>query len=226
MLLTSLMTLKATIRFAASRFGPKLGLRALVCTAFIGVGAGANAASVQVQVQDGAGNALPDAVVFLESTDATRARVAAKPLTGVEIAQVNRQFEPRILVVPQGTSVQFPNRDSVRHHVYSFSAAKNFELKLYSGTPANPVTFDKTGIAVLGCNIHDNMVAWVVVVDTPYFGRSAAMGQVALPNVPVGAYRLRVWHPNLPVGAPALDQALNVDTADATVTVRMAGLAR
>ena len=218
-------SLSATFQFSASLFHPKLQLRALVCATFFGLNAAAQAASVQVQVHDGAGNALADAVVFLESADASRARAAAKPLAGVEIAQVNRQFEPRVLVVPQGTSVQFPNRDSVRHHVYSFSAAKNFELKLYSGTPANPVTFDKTGIAVLGCNIHDNMVAWVVVVDTPYFGRSAALGQVALSNVPAGAYRLRVWHPNLPVGAPALDQTLSVDAVDAKVTVRMAGLA-
>ncbi len=218
-------SLSATFQFSASLFHPKLQLRALVCATFFGLNAAAQAASVQVQVHDGAGNALADAVVFLESADASRARAAAKPLAGVEIAQVNRQFEPRVLVVPQGTSVQFPNRDSVRHHVYSFSAAKNFELKLYSGTPANPVTFDKTGIAVLGCNIHDNMVAWVVVVDTPYFGRSAAMGGVALPNVPAGTYRLRVWHPNLPVGAPALDQTLSVDAVDAKVTVRMAGLA-
>ena len=196
----------------------------MVCAVFFSLQSLAQAASVQVQVNDAAGKALPDAVVFLESADASRARAAARPLAGVEIAQVNRQFEPRVLVVPQGTSVQFPNRDSVRHHVYSFSAAKNFELKLYSGTPANPVLFDKTGVAVLGCNIHDNMVAWVVVVDTPYFGRSAALGQVALPNVPAGAYRLRVWHPNLPVGAPALDQPLTVDAADARVTVRLAGL--
>ncbi len=219
------MLLKATPWFAGSALKPDWGLGARVCTALFGLHTAAQAASVQVLVQDGAGKALPDAVVFLESADASRARTAAKPLAGVEIAQVKRQFEPRVLVVPQGTSVQFPNRDSVRHHVYSFSATKNFELKLYSGTPANPVTFDKTGIAILGCNIHDNMVAWVVVVDTPYFGRSAAMGQVALPNVPAGAYRLRVWHPNLPVGAPALDQPLNVDATDATVTVRMAGLA-
>ena len=219
-------SLSATFQFSASLFHPKLQLRALVCATFFGLNAAAQAASVQVQVHDGAGNALADAVVFLESADASRARAAAKPLAGVEIAQVNRQFEPRVLVVPQGTSVQFPNRDSVRHHVYSFSAAKNFELKLYSGTPANPVTFDKTGIAVLGCNIHDNMVAWVVVVDTPYFGRSAKAGPVVLSNVPAGSYRLRAWHPGLAVGAAAQDQALVVESADATVSVRMAGIAQ
>ena len=91
---------------------------------------------------------------------------------GAEMAQKGKQFDPTVLVVPVGTSVGFPNRDTVRHHVYSFSPVKTFELKLYSGVPANPVVFDKIGIAVLGCNIHDAMTAWVVVVDTPYFGRS------------------------------------------------------
>ncbi len=189
-----------------------------------GLVAGATAANVQVHVQDGAGKPLADAVVFLESPDAGRARLATKPLTGVEMAQVARQFEPKVLVVPMGTSVQFPNRDTVRHHVYSFSPAKNFELKLYAGTPSNPVVFDKPGIAVLGCNIHDNMVAWVVAVDTPYYGRSAAAGLVVINNVPAGAYRLRVWHPAMQPGAPALDQPLPVDLADTTVTMRMPGL--
>ena len=185
---------------------------------------GAFAANVQVLVQDGAGKPLPDAVVFLESADASRARAAGKPLAGIEMAQVGKQFEPQVLVVPTGTSVRFPNRDTVRHHVYSFSAAKNFELKLYIGTPANPVTFDKTGVVVLGCNIHDNMVGWVVVVDTPYFGRSDATGRVAVNNVPPGAYRLRTWHPALPVGTAALDQAFLVESGDAAITVRLSGL--
>jgi hypothetical protein len=140
------------------------------------------------------------------------------------MAQVARQFEPKVLIVPVGTAVQFPNRDSVRHHVYSFSLIKNFELKLYSGTPASPIVFDKTGVAVLGCNIHDNMVAWVVVVDTPYAGQGGAAGRVILANVPAGSYRLRVWHPAMPLGAPALDQALAVDAADMSLTVRIAGL--
>lgn len=184
----------------------------------------ATAGTVQVLVQDKAGRALQDAIVFLESAEASRARQAAKPPSGVEIQQLGRQFEPRVIVVPQGTSIQFPNRDNVRHHVYSFSAAKNFELKLYSGTPANPVVFDKPGVAVLGCNIHDHMVAWVVVVDTPYYGKTAAAGRVTLPQVPPGAYRLRVWHADLPVGAPALDRALAVEAADASITLRMDGL--
>ncbi len=181
----------------------------------------AAAGTVQLQVQDGAGKPLTDAVVFLESREA---RALAKPLQGAEVAQTAKQFDPTVLVVTAGTPVSFPNRDTVRHHVYSFSPNKNFELKLYSGVPANPVVFDKTGIAVLGCNIHDAMTAWVVVVDTPYFGRSSAGGSVSLAQVPPGSYRLRVWHPALPVGAPATDQALVVTVADQVVNYRLAGV--
>lgn len=175
------------------------------------------AATVDVQLNDEVGKPLANAVVFLESREA---RQAAKPLQGVVIAQVAKQFDPMVTVVPVGTSVQFPNRDKVRHHVYSFSPAKTFELKLYAGMEANPVVFDKPGVAVLGCNIHDNMAAWVLVVETPYFARSAEAGKVSLANVPAGSYRLRVWHPELPVGAPATDQALAVGAANVSLTVR------
>jgi plastocyanin len=179
----------------------------------------AHAATVQVKVQDAAGKPVPDAVVYLESATA---KAAAKAAKGVEIAQINKEFTPRVTVLPLGTSVQFPNRDTVRHHVYSFSPAKTFELKLYAGKDASPVTFDKPGIAVLGCNIHDNMVAWVVVVETPYYGHAAAGGSLVLDNVPPGSYRLRTWHPGMPVEAPPLDQALVVPAGGTSLTVGVA----
>lgn len=179
------------------------------------------AAGVQVEIQNGAGKPLADGIAFLESAPA---KAAAKPLQGTEIAQVNKQFAPQVTVVTAGTSVKFPNRDTVRHHVYSFSPVKTFELKLYSGTDANPVVFDKPGIAVLGCNIHDNMAAWIVIVETPYFGKSGADGKVTIDNVPPGSYRLRVWHPGLAVGAPALDQPLTQAAANTAVTVRVPGV--
>lgn len=184
---------------------------------------GAQAGTVQVDVSDVAGKPLADAVVFLDSAEA---RKLVKPLAGVEMAQEKRQFVPGVLVVPVGTEVLFPNRDSVRHHVYSFSPAKKFELKLYSGTPSNPVLFDKSGVVTLGCNIHDQMVGWVLVVDTPYYARTpAATGKAQLDNVPPGTYTLRTWHARLPVGAPALEQALTVPaTGTATAAVRMTGL--
>ncbi|MDB5846670.1 MAG: hypothetical protein JWP29_422 [Rhodoferax sp.] len=187
----------------------------VVCSAAAGAG------TLQVQVQEASGKALGDAVVFLESASA---KAASKPLQNAEIAQQSRQFTPQVNVVTAGTSVTFPNRDNVRHHVYSFSPAKTFELKLYTGTLASPVVFDKPGIAVLGCNIHDNMAAWVVIVETPYYGRSGADGKLTLNNVPPGDYRLRVWHQRLPVGAPALDQAVAVSATTSNAAVRVPGL--
>jgi plastocyanin len=176
------------------------------------------AARVDVTVVARDGKPLADAAVFLEPREG---RLPVKPAAGVEIGQVDKQFTSRVTVVPQGTEVSFPNRDKVRHHVYSFSPAKTFELKLYSGTPANPVLFDRTGIAVLGCNIHDQMIAWVVVVDTPHHGLSDAAGQVGLDGVAPGAYRLRTWHPALPPGAAALEQALVVPVSGSVLTVQL-----
>jgi plastocyanin len=173
-----------------------------------------------LEVQDGQGKPLSDAVVFLESAQARR---LVQPLERAEVGQSNKQFVPNLLVVPVGTLVHFPNRDTVRHHVYSFSPTKKFELKLYIGTPAAPVLFDQAGVVVLGCNIHDQMVGWILVVDTPYYARTPESGRATL-DVPVGSYRLRTWHSGLPVGAAALNQALVVSGANQTVTVRMDGL--
>lgn len=179
----------------------------------------AAAATVEVLALGSDGKPLPEAVVFLESTEA---RAAAKPLQGVQIVQVERRFVPRVTVVTAGTAVSFPNRDTVRHHVYSFSAIKPFDLKLYAGTPANPVDFDKPGIAVLGCNIHDHMIAWVVVVDTPHFGVAGASGALRLDKVPPGSYRLRSWHAGLPPGTPANDEALVVPEGGTRAQVKLA----
>lgn len=175
-------------------------------------------ATLDVRVLGRDGRPLADSAVFLESREA---RAAVKPAQGVEIAQADKRFAQRVTVVPTHTSVQFPNRDKVRHHVYSFSPAKTFEIKLYAGTPANPVVFDRSGIAVLGCNIHDQMVAWVVVVDTPYHGRTDSTGRVRLADVPPGEYRLRTWHPELPTGAPANDQAHMLGAGDSSITVTL-----
>ncbi|MDP3227186.1 MAG: methylamine utilization protein [Acidovorax sp.] len=197
--------------------------------ALLGLCAAAHAGTVQVEVLDGAGKPVADAVVFLDSAEA---RKLVKPLTGAEMAQEKRQFLPGLLVVPVGTEVLFPNRDTVRHHVYSFSQVKKFELKLYTGTPANPVLFDRAGVVSLGCNIHDQMVGWILVVDTPYYARTpsnptatAPLGRAQIDNVPPGTYTLRTWHTRLPVGAPALELPITVPaTGVAAASVRLTGL--
>ncbi|MDT7833990.1 methylamine utilization protein [Aquabacterium sp. OR-4] len=187
---------------------PCLALRPALAVLAATLACGAAAASsVQVQVSDAAGKPLAGAVVF---ADSPAARAALKPVSGAAIVQRERQFQPQVSVVTVGTAVHFPNEDTVRHHVYSFSPVKKFEIKLYVGTPAAPVVFDKPGIAVLGCNIHDQMAAWVLVLETPYSARTGADGQATLAQLPPGSYTLRAWHPELPAGAPAAEQALNV----------------
>ena len=189
----------------------------LACVLAAGLAAPARAATVTVQALGSDGKPLPEAVVFLESREA---RAAVKPLAGQEIAQVDRKFVPQVTVLTVGSELRFPNRDTVRHHVYSFSPAKTFELKLYAGTPANPVLFDKPGIAVLGCNIHDQMVAWVVVVETPYHAVAGKAGTLKI-DAPPGSYRLRTWHAGLPPGTPPTDEPLVVPAAGASATVKL-----
>jgi plastocyanin len=201
----------------------RLALAALqvMATALTGsllLAASARAATLEVQVSGADGKPIAEAVAYLESPTA---QAAARALKGLEIEQKDRQFTQRVSVVPLGSEVEFPNRDKVRHHVYSVSPAKTFDLKLYIGKPANPVLFDRAGVAVLGCNIHDEMVAFVVVVPTPYYGQSGANGSVKLDNVPAGSYQLLVWHPDLPVGAPARAQAVNVPAGGMVVNVKL-----
>jgi len=182
-------------------------------------GASAPAATVSVQVADRAGKPLADAVVMLVPVSG---HLPVKPMTGVEIAQSHRQFSPRVTVVTVGTSIAFPNLDTVRHHVYSFSPVKSFELKLYAGVPATPIVFDKAGIATLGCNIHDAMVAWVVVVDTPLVARSAAGGKAQIDAVPAGDYELRVWHSELTEPSAAMSTPLVVAGVDVQTRASLA----
>ncbi len=196
-------------------------LASAVPMALLAAASAAPAGPVEVRVSDAAGRPLAGAVVFLESREA---HDAVRPAQGIEIAQAGKQFVPQVTVVPVGSAVSFPNRDTVRHHVYSFSPVKKFEIKLYVGTPASPVVFDQPGIAVLGCNIHDQMAAWVVIVDTPWSGQTGADGRHGWPRIPPGDYRLRTWHPSLPVGAVPADQALHVDAGPAQASVRLTGL--
>ena len=189
------------------------GLIVLSCTV-----SAAQASTLGVRVLDAEGNPVPRAVVMLEPASG---KLPVAPQKDIEITQARRAFHPPLTVVPVGTQVSFPNLDSVRHHVYSFSPAKNFELKLYSGVPAKPVVFDKPGIAVLGCNIHDNMVAWVVVVDTPHYAVSGPAGKAGMPGVAAGAYRLRVWHPGMRPGADMVTVPLQVTGGDAEHDVRI-----
>ncbi|WP_075795025.1 hypothetical protein [Massilia putida] len=173
------------------------------------------AAPVEVRVQTPAGSPLADAAVLVEPLAGTppRARTRGPAAKGVAIEQRGREFSPWMTVVQTGTSVDFPNNDTVRHHVYSFSEPKRFEIKLYAGKPGQPIVFDKPGQVDIGCNIHDWMEAHVLVVDTPYFARTGADGRATVAGVPAGRYRLRVWHPlQKAMAAPG-----EIDVGDAPV---------
>ena len=149
-------------------------------------------ATITARVSDARGRAINDAVVY--AVPEGRQLPLAKRTAVMD--QRNRMFIPHVLPVQTGTSVQFPNSDDVRHHVYSFSAAKTFQLPLYKGTPANPEVFDRAGVATLGCNIHDQMSAFIVVVDTPFFAKTAN-GVAELSDVDAGRYTVRVWYPDM-----------------------------
>lgn len=150
---------------------------------------GAVPASLLVEVRDRHDAAVADAVVYA----IPEARSQASPSRrAAVIDQKNRMFVPHVLPIQTGTAVTFPNSDNVRHQVYSFSPAKKFQLPLYAGTPSDPVVFDKPGVVAIGCNIHDQMSAFLVVVDTPYFALTEN-GRAELSGLPEGKYEVRVW---------------------------------
>ena len=159
----------------------------------------AEAATLTLKTSESSGKTLDSVVVTLLPASGMKLPAPRK----ASIEQVNKRFIPLISVVQTGAEVNFPNNDTVRHHVYSFSASKVFELKLYSGKPARPVVFDKPGVVVLGCNIHDRMLAYVVVADTPWFAVSAADGTAVIADMPAGDYLLQTWHPRR-LGLPEL----------------------
>lgn len=148
------------------------------------------ASSVTVTVTSASGVPVEDAVIVFDPLDTKPAATKGE----ASIDQIDKRFIPRVNVVRTGTQITFPNSDRIRHQVYSFSKPKQFTLKLYAGSPKTPITFDQPGLVVLGCNIHDNMVGFVAVVDSPYFAKTANAGTAAL-TLPAGRYRLRVWHP-------------------------------
>ena len=150
------------------------------------------AATLDVQVRDSSGAAVADAVVYaIPPTGPVDARGGRT----VSIEQRDREFVPFVTILQAGTAVSFPNRDPILHHVYSFSPAKQFEIRLYTGTPPGEIVFDKPGVVTLGCNIHDWMIAYIVVVQTPYFGRTDKGGVARLQDLPAGAYEVRAYHP-------------------------------
>jgi plastocyanin len=189
------------------------------CTIFAVPQAIYAASALSVTVVDAKGVPLPDAVVVAEP-----AAGAPKPPAGQKgiMDQRNLQFVPGVLVVQTGTAVDFPNSDQVRHQVYSFSEAKTFQLPLYAGRAHDPVVFNRAGLVTLGCNIHDSMVGYIYVTDSPWFGRTAADGTLRLRDLPPGEYTVRIWHELLDESGPQLSSNLRLaDGATGSVSFHL-----
>ena len=181
----------------------------------------AGAATVTVEVRSSDGKPLAGAVVLIDA-----ARKPAGPIKfdyAYEMAQKNITFAPHVLIVPVGSTVTFPNRDKVRHHVYSFSKPKRVDLKLYGKEETRSVVFDKAGVVALGCNIHDAMSGFVLVVDTPYAIQTDANGRAAITGVPAGAASVRIWHPTIRTPDNMLSQPATVSATGYSTTYTIRG---
>jgi plastocyanin len=185
----------------------------LACMSALAWGS-ASAAGIAVEVTDLAGQPVADVVVSLVlDGEAGPVKDAARR----QIEQRGLKFIPLVSVIQTGTTMLFPNNDKVRHHIYSFSPAKKFDQKLYSGVAAAPQVFDQPGTVVLGCNIHDRMIAYVKVVDTPHFAKTDSNGRASF-STPPGKGSLEVWHP-LQAGQP-IRQEVTVTPGDGPTALR------
>ena len=188
------------------------GITLLLCA-----GANNNIFAGTVVVTDNSGQAVEDAVVYAEPQFPIP---NSKPAPAV-IEQKNKKFIPLVTVVQTGALISFPNNDTVKHQAYSFSPAKTFELKLYSGKPSEPLSFDKAGTVTVGCNIHDQMLAYIQIVNTPFFAKTDAHGNAALPTLPPGKYLLKVWHYQQAMGSEAQTTELKVGTEATPIAVQL-----
>lgn len=169
-------------------------------------------AATNIRVLDKNNSPLANAVVSIPNSKAETSAWS----TRYSIDQVDRQFKPQIMVVPVNSIIDFPNSDDVRHHVYSFSEAKTFELRLYHADEADPVTFDKTGVVTIGCNIHDSMRAYLLVTDDGIFGQTNGQGIYQLPESQAEINKIHVWYP--PLDNPVV---FDIDPANAMVSVAL-----
>lgn len=206
----------AHVRFAARRHSRRAGksgiqfaLAGLTLLSLLSAVA-SQAGDLAIRVLDPGGLGVPDVVVTLATADG-RALPAVRLSGPAVMDQNHRAFIPRVLVVPVGTPVSFPNNDTISHQVYSFSPAKRFQLPLYKGKVHAPVTFDREGLVVLGCNIHDEMAGYIYVTAAPRFGITAADGRLDIKGLPAGEYRLTVWGPLVADAPAALARAVHVD---------------
>jgi plastocyanin len=167
----------------------------------------AAAASLAVRITRPDGLPVAGAMVLLHGPPGSKTPPAAKFI----VDQVNQTFIPDLTVIPVGSTITFPNSDKVSHQVYSFSPTKRFQLPLYRGTPYAPITFAKNGIVTLGCNIHDDMIAYLVVTNAGWFGRTAKDGSWSASDLPAGDFRIEVWHPRMREPTEMVERSLKLE---------------
>ena len=192
-------------------------LIAALCTTILASAALADGASVTVL--DREGQPVADVAVFIETPGST----ATKAPTGTSAVmdQVDQRFVPHMLVVQTGTEVEFPNSDTVAHHVYSFSHPNHFKLPIYKGHAHPPVSFEDNGIVVLGCNIHDHMLAYIVVVDTPVFTKTDKKGVATFADPLEEGTRVTIWSPRIRDRMDELSVVVNGDNLDSAVAFNL-----
>ncbi|MBI2994551.1 MAG: methylamine utilization protein [Gammaproteobacteria bacterium] len=169
-------------------------VRATLFVSALGMAPCAIAAELHASVHTVTREAVADAVVIVTRMDGNAPAGNPAPDT---VDQVDKQFVPYVRPIHVGSEVTFPNSDNIRHQVYSFSPAKRFELPLYRENPGPPVLFDKPGVVALGCNIHDWMIGYIYVSESPWFAKTAEGGAATIADLPEGNYRARIWHPQM-----------------------------
>jgi plastocyanin len=178
------------------------------------------AADLSVSVLDPAGHGVAGIVLVAEPQFETPLKRATRT---VIMDQRHKQFVPNVLVVQSGTGVDFPNSDQIEHQVYSFSPAKTFQLSLYAGHKYPPIVFDRAGLVVVGCNIHDQMIGYIYVTDSPWFARSDEAGEWIVHDLPAGNYHVTAWHPRMqePGAAPMQLSAILAEGTPASVSFHL-----
>jgi plastocyanin len=182
---------------------------------------------VRLKIVDQNNKPLPNAVIeYITATSPSNS--PSKTVSADQIYvmdQIDKQFAPHVLIIPEDSLVSFPNSDDIRHHVYSFSAAKTFELKLYAGKPKSPIRFNKRGVVVMGCNIHDSMVGYIYVAANKDTVMSNEKGEVLLAHKLPIQTQLQIWHPNSTIGVSnhtsfTIDQAMH-NKGEITLTINV-----
>ena len=184
----------------------------------------AAATTFTAEITDQDGKPVQNAVVSLVADFRTTIPSASTRLPNDKV--IDQRFEtfvPLVTIVPRNGHVVFANSDPTTHQVYSFSPAKQFEITLARDTSSPPITFSNAGVAALGCNIHDNMIAYVFVADSPWTGLTGADGRVVIDDVPPGNYQAQVWHYRYPPRRelPSAQIAVATDTTRWTATIRV-----